>query len=73
MGCGMKLTTHLKLVLRSRKCGSIHPLSHTPSWHSAYLVKHRDNFTFKVSLAVVMDTKLNTILNGDYLTLKLMT
>jgi hypothetical protein len=22
----MKLTTHLQLVLRSRKCGSIHPL-----------------------------------------------
>ncbi|PNF31270.1 hypothetical protein B7P43_G12651 [Cryptotermes secundus] len=22
---GLKLTTHLQLVLRSRKCGSIHP------------------------------------------------
>jgi hypothetical protein len=32
---GMKLTTHLQLVLRSRKRGSIHPLSHTPSWRSA--------------------------------------
>jgi hypothetical protein len=31
----MKLTTHLQLVPRSRKGGSIHPL-----------VKHRDNFTF---------------------------
>jgi hypothetical protein len=31
----IKLTTHLQLVLRSRKCGSIHPLLHTPSWHSA--------------------------------------
>jgi hypothetical protein len=24
---------------------SIHPLPHTPSWRSAYLVRHRDNFT----------------------------
>jgi hypothetical protein len=22
------------------------PIAHTPSWHSAQLVKHRDNFTF---------------------------
>jgi hypothetical protein len=26
--------------------GSIHPLPHTSSGHSAYLVKHRDSFTF---------------------------
>jgi hypothetical protein len=32
---GVKLTTHLQLMSRSRKCGSIHPLPHTPSWHSA--------------------------------------
>jgi hypothetical protein len=32
---GVKLTTHLQPVPRSRKCGSIHPLPHTPSWHSA--------------------------------------
>jgi hypothetical protein len=32
--------------VRSRKCGSLHPLPHTPSWHSAYLVKRRDNFNF---------------------------
>jgi hypothetical protein len=32
---GVKLTTHFQLVPRSRKCGSIHPLSHTPSWPSA--------------------------------------
>jgi hypothetical protein len=31
----VKLTTHLQLVPRSRKCGSIHPLPHTPSWRSA--------------------------------------
>jgi hypothetical protein len=28
-----------------KKCGSIHLLPHTPSWRSAYLVKHGDNFT----------------------------
>jgi hypothetical protein len=32
---GMKLTTHLQLVLRSRIHGSIHPLPHTSSCHSA--------------------------------------
>jgi hypothetical protein len=45
-GWGMKLNTHLQLLSRSRKCGSIHPLPHTPSWRSAYLVEHSDNFTF---------------------------
>jgi hypothetical protein len=45
-GRDVKLTTHLQLVQRSRKCGSIQPLPHTPSWHNALLVKHRDNFTF---------------------------
>jgi hypothetical protein len=34
-GRDVKLTTHLQLVLRSRKRGSIHPLSHTSSWRSA--------------------------------------
>jgi hypothetical protein len=33
---------------RSRKCGFIHPLLHTSSWRSAYLVEYRDNFTFKL-------------------------
>jgi hypothetical protein len=27
---GVKLTTNLQIVPRSRKCGSIHPLPHTP-------------------------------------------
>jgi hypothetical protein len=31
----VKLTAYLQLVPRSRKCGSIHPLLHTPSWHVA--------------------------------------
>jgi hypothetical protein len=35
VGQGVKLTTHLQLAPRSRKCGSIHPLPHTPSWRSA--------------------------------------
>jgi hypothetical protein len=48
-GCnisGVKLTTHLQLVPRSRECGSIHPLPRTPSWRSTWLIEHRDNFTF---------------------------
>jgi hypothetical protein len=32
---GVKLTTHFQLVPRSKKCGSIHPLHHTPSRRSA--------------------------------------
>jgi hypothetical protein len=39
------LTTHLQVVLGSRKYGSVHPLPHTPSWRSASLIKYRDNFT----------------------------
>jgi hypothetical protein len=34
-GRGVKLTTHFQLVPRTRKCGSIHPIPHTPSWLSA--------------------------------------
>jgi hypothetical protein len=34
-GRGVKLTTHLQLVPRSRKCGPIQPFPHTPSWHTA--------------------------------------
>jgi hypothetical protein len=33
---GVKLTTHLHLLPRSRIGGSIHPLPHTSSWHSAH-------------------------------------
>jgi hypothetical protein len=32
---GVKLTTHLQRMTKPRKCGSIHPLLHTPSWRSA--------------------------------------
>jgi hypothetical protein len=45
-GMGVKLTTHLQLVPRSRIRGSIHPLHLTPLWCSVQLVKHRANFTF---------------------------
>jgi hypothetical protein len=31
----VKLTTHLQLLPWLRKCGSIHPLAHTPWWHNA--------------------------------------
>jgi hypothetical protein len=34
-GRDMRLTTHHQPVPRSRKCGSIHPLPHTPSRRSA--------------------------------------
>jgi hypothetical protein len=34
-GRGVKLTTHLQLVPRERKFGSIYPLPITPSWRSA--------------------------------------
>jgi hypothetical protein len=43
---GAKLSTHLQLVPRSIKRGSMHPLPHTCLWCNAYLVKHRDNFPF---------------------------
>jgi hypothetical protein len=48
---GVKLTTHLQLLPRSRIRGSIlvHTLPHTPSWRSAQLIKHRDNITFTVT------------------------
>jgi hypothetical protein len=39
-----KLTTHLQLLPRTRKRGSIPPLHHTSSWRSVFLDKHRDNF-----------------------------
>jgi hypothetical protein len=49
-GRGVKLTTHLHLVPRSRIHGAIPPLSNTSSWRGAQL-KHRDfTFTFILSL-----------------------
>jgi hypothetical protein len=40
------MITYLQLTPKPRKRGSIHPLPHTPSWRSAWLVKHRNNFCF---------------------------
>jgi hypothetical protein len=46
--------------------GNIHPLPHTPSWLSAQLIKHRDNFTFPyirvqvLSQAVTSRNQCNT-------------
>jgi hypothetical protein len=47
---GMKLTTHLHIVPRSRMCGAIPPFPQYVflAW---CLVKHRDNFTFIYSKA----------------------
>jgi len=44
-GRDVKLTTHLRLVMRSRKSRAISPLPNTPSWRGAQLKKHRDNCT----------------------------
>jgi hypothetical protein len=44
---------HSQLVPISRKRGFINPLSHTPSWRSALLVKHRDNFTLIIITVTV--------------------
>jgi hypothetical protein len=34
--------------------GNIPPLSHMSSWHSAELIKHRDNFTFTLPVPIRM-------------------
>jgi hypothetical protein len=44
-GQGVKLTTQLQLVRRSRVRESIYPFPQTPSWCSTWLVKRRENFT----------------------------
>jgi len=50
-GRGVKLTTHLHLVLRLRMRGAIPPLPHMSQCLMAWcLVKHRDNFTFTLPL-----------------------
>jgi hypothetical protein len=37
-------------VSEVNNCGSMPPLLHTSSWHSVYLLKQRDNFTFYITL-----------------------
>jgi hypothetical protein len=44
------------IIGTSRKHGSIHPLLHTPSWRSAYVVKHTDNFALYYYYYTVVQT-----------------
>jgi hypothetical protein len=50
----MKLTTHIQVVPKLRNCGCIHPLHHTPSWHTAQLVNHRDNNFFIITSTTIV-------------------
>jgi hypothetical protein len=43
--------------------GAIPPLLNTSSWHSAYLIKHRDKFTF--TFYVAYQRQMVTGCNGD--------
>jgi hypothetical protein len=65
------LTTYLQLVLRPRKLGSIHPLPHTSSWCSAYLVKHRDNFIFTYCPYAIRQT-VTTLKHTDFLNFRIL-
>jgi hypothetical protein len=47
-----------------KKCGAIPPLSHMPSWHNAYLIKHRDNFTHPLRL-ITTELEVMTVCDGD--------
>jgi len=47
---GVKLTTHLHLVPRSRMRGAIRPLPQYALWRGAQLKNRRDNFTFYLYL-----------------------
>jgi hypothetical protein len=38
-----------------KKGGAISPHPHMPSWHSAYLIKHRDNFILPCMLHALED------------------
>jgi hypothetical protein len=65
---GVKLTTHFHLVLWSRMRGSIHSLPHTSSWGSAYLIKHRDNFTLPFTLLNDDASNLDNIASNSRMT-----
>ena len=45
-GQGMKLATHLRLVLRLGMHGAVPRLVHTPAVIQQCIIKHRDNFAF---------------------------
>jgi hypothetical protein len=68
----VKLTIHLRQVTRFRKRGFINPLPHTPSWRSALLVKHKDNFTFLLPswiwhrvVCEILETLQNNVLHSS--------
>jgi hypothetical protein len=42
------LTSYFELVPRSRIGGAIHPFPYMLSWHSTYIVKHRDFYLFNL-------------------------
>jgi hypothetical protein len=44
--------------------GAICPLPHTSSWHSAWLVKHRENFTFTFTNNVRVKKSISIISEG---------
>jgi hypothetical protein len=64
-GRGVKLTTHLHLVPRSRMCGAIPPLPHyvCMAWR---LVKHMDNFTFYLCKVQLLLYFMNSQRNETY-------
>jgi hypothetical protein len=62
----MTLITYLQLLSRSRKRRSTYPLPHTSSWHSAELVKHRDNFAFTFFLLNKLPEIRNRVLRGIF-------
>jgi hypothetical protein len=43
------------LVPRSRICGSLQLLAHTPLWRNASLVKQMEKFTFSTSLSYAVN------------------
>jgi hypothetical protein len=57
-GRGVKVSTHLQLVPRSRMRGSTHQLHHTSSWCNAELVKQRENFIFTYSVQKCFSSRL---------------
>jgi hypothetical protein len=48
----VKLTIHLQLVPKSRKCGFTYPFPYTPSWHSQVKVKVKITLRLTASQSV---------------------
>jgi hypothetical protein len=53
---GVKLITHLHLLPRSRMVELYFLSPHTSPWHSAKLIKHKDNFVFTFYLFLVINS-----------------